>query len=389
MEFKSTKLVSYIATIFAIVFAVVGTAKLKNFLDEENSAKSDFERVRDFLLGDKGQPYDETDSTEKRFASRRNKTPLWIHIPFELNSRNWNSFSDRSNTNLNQPYIHLCIQSLIMHCNEDMNVCIIDDNSFDKLLPGIWEKIAIKIDHPNISTNFNLSLSPEPQRTNLRNLALLELVYRYSGIVVPASFLCFRNLHVLINKTIPNAAPFIVENVNKGGANSISAKTQVPNDLFKIGFAPDSRFFGSGIKKNPIIAEWIIACHGHLRDFGLTSQELEFSKTMTCVNAVKKHKIVLVAAENVCRAYFDPVAQETRPVLLDNLFEPIDKMHLSKNALGVWIPSDEILLRSKYNWFASISSQDIEKGDYALATMFRHSHDSIENQSSTCLSSKT
>ena len=41
------------------------------------------------------------------------KPILWIHTKYNMNSRNWNSFSNRNSEKLNQPYIFSCIKSII------------------------------------------------------------------------------------------------------------------------------------------------------------------------------------------------------------------------------------------------------------------------------------
>jgi hypothetical protein len=95
-------------------------------------------------------------------------------------------------------------------------------------------------------------------------------------------------------------------------------------------------------------------------------------------NLVKQHRMLLIAAENVCLAC--QKNYETSPVRVDDLFEPSNIIRLSKNALGVWIPANEILSRTKYNWFCSVSVENIKKGDYLLADMFRMAHDYGNNK---------
>ena len=53
------------------------------------------------------------------------KPILWIYIPYEYNSRHWESFGSRSSLHLNQPYLYLTIQSIIQHCSNDFYICII------------------------------------------------------------------------------------------------------------------------------------------------------------------------------------------------------------------------------------------------------------------------
>ena len=41
------------------------------------------------------------------------KPNLWIHTTLDINARNWKSFFSRNTRELNQPYILLCIQSIV------------------------------------------------------------------------------------------------------------------------------------------------------------------------------------------------------------------------------------------------------------------------------------
>ena len=63
-----------------------------------------------------------------------NRPKLWIHTTYEYNSRKWKSFESRSSTDLNQPYIHLTIRSIVNQCGDDFNICLIDDDSFSQLI---------------------------------------------------------------------------------------------------------------------------------------------------------------------------------------------------------------------------------------------------------------
>jgi hypothetical protein len=104
---------------------------------------------------------------------------LWVHIEYEKNARWWPSFGSRSTDDLNQPYVYLTIKSLIDRCGGDFNICLIDDDTFGKILPG-WT-----VDFDRIS---------DPVKNKMRNLALTRVLYHYGGLTVPASFLCMKNL---------------------------------------------------------------------------------------------------------------------------------------------------------------------------------------------------
>ena len=82
-----------------------------------------------------------------------NKPKLWIHSTYEVNSRHWKSFQSRNTTDLNQPYIYLTIQSIIQHCSDDFYICIIDNNSFNKLLPNL--KFDVNYTNKNGTYVFN------------------------------------------------------------------------------------------------------------------------------------------------------------------------------------------------------------------------------------------
>ena len=68
-------------------------------------------------------------------SANSQKPILWIHNSYKINARNWDSFKSRNTKDLNQPYLYLCIKSIIKHCGKSFNVVLIDDNSFRKLIP--------------------------------------------------------------------------------------------------------------------------------------------------------------------------------------------------------------------------------------------------------------
>ena len=91
-----------------------------------------------------------------------NRPKLWIHSTYEKNARQWKDFYSRNTTDLNQPYIHLTIKSVINHCGNDFNICLIDDETFSRLIPT-WD--------------INMAAVPEPARAMYRELGLMKLLY--------------------------------------------------------------------------------------------------------------------------------------------------------------------------------------------------------------------
>ena len=175
-----------------------------------------YNEIKKYLLSD----------TYNKSALATSKKPiLWIYVPHEYNARNWASFGSRSSYDLNQPYLYLTVKSIIRCCDESFHICIIDDKSFDKLLP---DTSAIKTGDPQI----------------VRQLLLTKLIQMYGGISVPISFLCSKDIIGLYKKGTRDDTMFVCENIN----TNISAT----NDMFY----PDARFMGA-LKNNDTVSLYI------------------------------------------------------------------------------------------------------------------------------------
>ena len=80
---------SNLIILFTILIAVMFIYKWLEDKRIREEDVEDYENIRKYLLND-----DLGNST---------KPILWIHIPYEYNSRNWLSFGSRSSLDLNQP----------------------------------------------------------------------------------------------------------------------------------------------------------------------------------------------------------------------------------------------------------------------------------------------
>ena len=89
-----------------------------------------------------------------------------------------------------------------------------------------------------------MKLLPEPMLTYIRQLSLAKLVYNYGGMIVPISFLCFKNLDKLYNKGTKKDTMFIGENID-------SNITSTNYDFY-----PDIGFMGAD-KKNETLKDLI------------------------------------------------------------------------------------------------------------------------------------
>jgi len=305
-------------TVITIGIVIVANAfgnKIKNAISPKNNED---ELIRKYLLNESP-------------LYGYNRPKLWVHTKYEYNSRKWKSFGSRSSTDLNQPYIHLTIKSIINHCGDDFNVCLIDDDSFSQLIPGWKTKI---------------SELPEPHRHYCREQGLMELLYIYGGFVVPNSFVCVRNLAPLFAKHIDNDKPFVFEKPNHNVSIVKNQRTQK--------FTANCMFMGAP-KRNAVIKDMV----DYLRQrntnphynaegdfFGYTSKWLD--------NEVARNHINLVDG-----IYIGVKTVDKTPVLIENLLEEEPIVFCNKRTHGIHIPEDEMLSRSAYNWFPVTSINNL------------------------------
>ena len=304
---------------FAIGFLFVASYIGNNLIQHFQPKNDEYELIKKYLLND---------SPLYGF----NKPKLWIHTKYDINSRKWKSFYSRNSTDLNQPYIHLTIKTIINHCGNDFNICLIDDDTFSKLIPN-WD-----IDIKNLA---------DPQKTVMRNIGILQLIYFYGGISLPNSFLCLRNLKSMYETGIQNNNPFVCENINR---TTISFKQSKP-----LLFIPDIYIIGAE-KNNDTILELI----NHIKDinssgFFVEEHDLLGTYSQWCLQSIKNDKMNLIGGE-----YVGVKTNDRKTILLENLMEE-NYLNLTPNAFGIYIPENDILTRPKYQWFAVMSSEDVLK----------------------------
>jgi hypothetical protein len=263
-----------------------------------------------------------------------NKKPvMWIYIPYEYNSRDWSSFGSRSSYNLNQPYLYLTVRSIIQQCEESFFICLIDDSSFAKLIPN-W--------------NIDMTLISDPILSNVRQLAIAKLIYIYGGINVPISFLCTKNLIDLYEKGTNGDKMFVCENVN----NNISATNTR--------FYPDARFMGA--KKNNICVKQLIDYMQLIMSNDYTvNAEFNGGFNVWVNDKIMNKQIKLIPGTDVGTKTIDEDA-----VIVDNLLGQ-NYIHFYGKMYGIWIPSEQILKRTNYEWFARMSPEQIFQSNCIIA----------------------
>lgn len=273
-----------------------------------------------------------------------NKPKIWIHTKYEINSRKWKDFMSRNTDNLNMPYIHYTIQSIINHNQNDFQICLIDDHSFEKIIPD-W--------------NINVANLPDPLKTYFRKLALLNVLYNYGGMVIPDSFLCMSNLKSFYEIGINENKPFVSESINRT-SNLLETKQ-------KILFIPDIYLMGSP-KKHSLIQEFIEFLENKYKKFDIT-EEKHFLGIYSywCMKAIQNDKMNLIMGQQI-----GIKTAKRKPIMLEELFEE-KYLDLDSTCVGIFIPEDEILRRRKYQWFAYLSKEDILKTNAVIIKYLKSS----------------
>lgn len=316
----------YYAFAFSVVlFSSFLARKIKSSFDEKTD---EYDLIRKYLLND--------DSLQG------NKKPkIWIHSIYDVNSRIWKSFQSRNSTNLNQHYLHLTIKSIINFCGDDFNVCLIDDDSFSKLIPS-WE--------------IDIKTAAEPMRSKLREIALLELIYLYGGMVVPNSFLCLKSL-----KELYDQLPFICERVSR--------------HIKQGDYVPDTYFIGAK-KNDEIIAKIILLLKEKVTRPFLTEEDNLLGITNSYCNIlVQSQKINLVKGE-----YIGIKTNKSKIVSVDELTGD-DFIDFNDKMYGIYLPIDDFLNRNKYNWFPIMSIDELLKSSMIISKYFKMSiMSSVKNE---------
>jgi hypothetical protein len=273
-----------------------------------------------------------------------NRPKLWIHSKYELNARKWKDFQSRNTTELNQPYLHLTIKSIINHCGKDFNVCLIDDESFSKLIPS-WEH--------------NLVTMAEPMKSHYRELGMAQLLYYYGGMIVPNSFICIKNLKPLYDESVSTNKPFVCENVNHS-VNLLKQKN-------KMLFMPSTFFMGAN-KNDSVIKALIEHIKGRNKNpYFNTEADFLGDTSYALFDLVNSDFMTLVLGQSI-----GVKTRNKKQILVDHLMEE-NYLDLSDDIFGIYIPADEILQRTKYQWFASLSQEEILESNLIVAKYLKAS----------------
>ena len=305
--------------LFILFFILIVLGMLyKRFEDKMKREESSdiYESIQKYLLDDDT-------------LGKSKKPILWIHVPYEYNSRNWLSFGSRSSFDLNQPYLYLTVRSIIKNCDKSFTICIIDDTSFKRLIPG-W--------------NINMTSISDPILSNMRMLGMMKLLYIYGGMHCPISFLCLKDLNNLYVKGTRGEKMFVCETVDRNVTST------------DVDFYPNLSFCGAPKECETVreLCNFIQRTASH--DYTADTKFLgEYDKW--CKQRIENGKINMISGVEIGTKTI-----EEKQIIVDDLMSN-HYLDLYQGTYGILIPSEEILNRKKFEWFARLSPKQVMESD--------------------------
>jgi hypothetical protein len=287
--------------------------------EEDDEHMTNYKLVRQYLLNESS-------------LAQSKKPIIWIHMVYDTNARWWPSFGSRNTDNLNQPYQYLTLKSIIDKCGNDFNVCLIDDESFPNIVPG-W--------------TIDLSLVADPVKSKIRQLALSKVLYNFGGFLLPSSFICFQNLAPLYETLTTDNKMFVGEMLNRNGVSE------------KMNFFPDTKFMGCQ-RNCPMMLNYMNYLEIVASTDFTSDSDYNGSYGRWCFDKINKNEM------NIIPAHFLGMSdasgkQVTLEMLMSNNF-----LNLSGQVQGLYIPADEILKRTAYQWFARLSAKQALSSDTTI-----------------------
>lgn len=328
------KYISYLGTVILLLLAGYLYDKFKiRELQDENL--NDYKLVEKYLITD----YIDNKNIENPSLFHNNKPIIWIHLNYKINAREWLSFGSRTSEHLNQPYLFYTLKSIHETCGRDFNICLIQDNDFKDLIPD-W--------------NIDMNRIGEPLKEKIRELAIAKILYIYGGLRVPISFFCMRNLYYIYNDiVVKNDKILIGELINKNVSS------------LYLEYFPCSSFIGCE-KNNKTIERYIHYLETIISNDYTDESIFLGSNDKWLYEEIRKENIIEIPSIllGVKDAHNKMITIER---LLGNT-----EIRFDRNMYGVYIPSNELLERTKYGWFNRLSLKEIQNSNTIIGELLQY-----------------
>jgi hypothetical protein len=204
---------------------------------------------------------------------------------------------------------------------------LIDDDIFRRLL----------------SWNIDLEDLADPMKSHYRQLGMSMLLHSYGGMMVPQSLLCVKNLIDIYKQGLSSHTMFVVENTTRDSHLSDT-------------FYPDTRMMSC--KKGSLCMKQLVDYQETLYKDKTNQPDFE-GNVRLWLNAQQDLSIV-------DGKYVGLKKIDGKPVSLEELLGT-EHIELPATTYGIDLPQSEILSRSKYSWFARMSTEQILKSSMLIS----------------------
>ena len=278
---------------------------------DDDEELSRYEKVKQFLLNSA--------------SSLSGKPLLWIHCSHKVNSRWWPSFYSRNTMRLNQPFLLSCIETVIKKCSKSFNICLIDDDSFAKLLPG-W--------------SVDIQQLAAPVQDHIRALATAKLLYYYGGLLLPPSVIVMENLHDTYKQNLVTTDCFSANMVSQNSTSTY------------VNTFPNHRVLGC--KKHSPTVKRYIAYLERLVSEDYTDQIAFLGEFDRWLYQESEKGTVGLLEPKVLGAVDALGNLVTVDQLMGDTFLPF-----GPETKAIYVPAAEILKRTQFQWFARLSQEQL------------------------------
>jgi hypothetical protein len=238
--------------------------------------------------------------------SQSKRRKIWVYIPLEKNSRQWESFGSRTSTHLNLSVMNLCIKSIIDWCSQTYDIILFTDQDISEIL----------------KSKLDLSTFSGDVLEKQRELYILEILYEYGGILLPPTIYMRDNMkrQDVIDRW------FVCDKFN---TTHESNATNLPSAVITGAPAKDAQL------------------RAYIDDLAKDHKE-EYT-----ANYFKTHSIFVLDG-----SLFGMKNILNEPITLDDLMSN-KKLKLPDYNIGLYMPYRELLDRNLYKWFCKMSEKQI------------------------------
>lgn len=269
------------------------------------------------------------------------KPVMWIMIEKEFNTRDWRHFHERTQTSMNMPFVLLTLRSIIENNAESFTICIINDDSFERILPN-WR--------------VNLNELADPICSNMRQLAITQMLYTYGGMMVPMSFICVKDMKSLYENGISDKGMFVMNTKGK----SVNGLDVMPDSVWM-----GCKKRNKNMKEMMLFME-VLTSYDYTSESEFLSRISEYCKKEEGIKVIDSKYIGVKSDRNKLIGIED---------LMSNKYVGLDK-----SSYGMYVPWKEITSRPKYDWFARLDSEGVLRSNTAVGNWLMQSYMNKRNK---------